>query len=118
MSSGPPRRCGGVTDRKETPLCPDDAPGHLSSGPLPTWAERRIVSIAVGGSMPFVEADWNDSLVVIDAGDLEIECQLGGRRRFDQGAVLWLAGIDARLLHNVGDSPTVLIAVSRRNRSP
>jgi hypothetical protein len=28
--------------------------------------------------------------------------------------VLWLEGIDLRVLHNVGDGPAVLLAVSRR----
>ena len=90
----------------------------LCEGPLPAWAERRLVTIEPGESQPFVEDDWADTLVVIRTGELEIECNLGGRRRFAEGAVLWLVGINARRLHSIGGSPTVLVAVSRRPRPP
>jgi len=111
MSSAAPRRREGVHDHDHAP--------DLCAGPLPSWAQRRVVTIEPGLSLPFEESHWSDTLVVIDAGELEIECQLGGRRRFPRGAVLWLSGINARALHNVGDDPTVLVAVSRyRTRPP
>ena len=47
-------------------------------------------------------------------GDVDLECSAGGRRRFHAGAVLWLAGTDIRVLHNVGVEPVILVAVSRR----
>jgi hypothetical protein len=44
---------------------------------------------------------------------VDLECAAGGRRRFRAGAVLWLTGIDIRVLHNAGAGPVVLLAVSR-----
>ena len=67
-----------------------------------------------GESRPSGDADWRDALVIVERGDVELECAAGGRRRFSGGAVLWLEGIDLRVLHNVGDGPVVLLAVSRR----
>ena len=96
----------------------DGAAGDLCSGPLPPWARRRTVLIAPGASLPFRESEWRDSLVVICSGELEIECDLGGRRRFEEGAVLWLEGIEARFLHNATGTPLELVAVSRRPRPP
>jgi hypothetical protein len=57
---------------------------------------------------------WRDALVVVERGELELECAHGGRASFGQGAVLWLAGRDARSLRNRGDEPVVLVAIRRR----
>lgn len=75
---------------------------------------RRAVVLAPGQSRPSGDAEWRDALVVVERGDVELECAAGGRRRFSGGAVLWLDGIDLRVLHNVGDEPVVLLTVSRR----
>lgn len=73
-----------------------------------------MVSIAVGDARPCDEEEWRDALVMITAGDIEIECDRGGRRRFEQGSILWLVGLDVRLLHNVSDVPVALTAIRRR----
>jgi len=75
---------------------------------------RRSVVLESGQSRPSGDAEWRDALVIVERGDVELECAAGGRRRFSGGAVLWLEGIDLRMLHNVGDEPAVLLAVSRR----
>jgi quercetin dioxygenase-like cupin family protein len=75
---------------------------------------RRTVVLEPGVSRRSHDAEWHDAIVVVEAGDVELECAAGGRRRFTAGAVLWLAGIDLRALHNVGPDPVVLLAVSRR----
>jgi hypothetical protein len=86
------------------PLPPGVGPGF----------RRRSVVLAPGESRPSGDAEWRDALVIVERGDVELECAAGGRRRFCGGAVLWLEGIDLRVLHNVGDGPAVLLAVSRR----
>ena len=75
---------------------------------------RRTVVLEPGTSRPSGDVEWRDAIVMVESGDVELECAAGGRRRFAAGAVLWLAGIDLRLLHNVGAGPVVLVAVSRR----
>jgi hypothetical protein len=89
----------------------DDATGP--EAPRTAFARRTIV-LDPGTSQPSDESDWHDALVLLVQGDLDLECAAGGRRRFHAGAVLWLAGIDLRALHNVGVEPVVLLAVSRR----
>jgi hypothetical protein len=73
---------------------------------------RRIV-FAPGTERPYDEAEWRDSIVVVESGRLELECCSGGSRGFGRGAVLWLIGLPLRVLRNAGSTPTVLVAVSR-----
>jgi len=75
---------------------------------------RRTVVLDPGESRPSDDDEWRDAVVTVEWGDVELECAAGGRRRFTAGAVLWLTGIDIRVLHNVGADPVVLVAVSRR----
>jgi hypothetical protein len=81
---------------------------------VPPAFEMRTVAIAPGESLAFVEAQWLDALVVLESGELEVECLQGGRRRFAPGAVMCLAGLDLRTLHSLGPEGVVLTAVSRR----
>jgi hypothetical protein len=92
---------------------PDDDVGPLLPGAEAGFRRRSIV-LEPGESRPSGDAEWRDALVIVERGDVELECSAGGRRRFCGGAVLWLENIDLRVLHNVGDGPVVLLAVSRR----
>jgi hypothetical protein len=77
--------------------------------------DRRVVTIEAGVERPFDEAEWRDTLVVVEEGELEIECRSGTRVRFARGDVLHLAGLGIRLLRGGGSEPVVLSAVSRRD---
>jgi hypothetical protein len=87
-------------------------------GELPPGFELELVSVEPGGIRPYRDADWWDSLVVVERGQIELECTRGGRRRFVEGAVLWLVGLPLVALHNPGPEPVLLSAVSRRAESP
>jgi hypothetical protein len=76
--------------------------------------DKRVVTLAPGGSRPYLAAEWNDALVVLELGEVTLECDDGGRRRFAAGAVLWLADLGLVALHNEGAEPAVLVAVARR----
>jgi hypothetical protein len=89
----------------------DDASGPAA--PRVAFARRTVV-LESGTSRPSDDAEWRDALVLLVQGDVDLECTAGGRRRYHAGAVLWLAGIDLKALHNVGVDPVVLLAVSRR----
>ena len=89
---------------------PDDRTG--------TGFARHTVVLEPGTSRPSHDAEWQDALVLLVQGDVDLECAAGGRRRFHAGAVLWLAGIDLRVLHNVGVDVAVLIAVTRGRPRP
>ena len=81
--------------------------------PSPSF-ERRTVTVAPGSTRPYRESEWVDALVVVERGAVELECVRGGRRAFAAGAVLWLSGLPLRAVHNAGDEPARLVAVSRR----
>jgi hypothetical protein len=94
-----------------------DGPGDrlsLLGRRLPPGFEVRAVAVAPGRERPYHEADWLDALVVIERGEIELECLGGTRRRFARGDVLWLGGLPLRALRNYGRGPAVLAAVSRR----
>jgi hypothetical protein len=79
---------------------------------LDEFRVRRII-MAPGAEREYDEAEWRDALVVVEAGDVELECNGGSRRGFGRGDVLWLIGLPLRALRNRGAVPTVLLAVSR-----
>jgi hypothetical protein len=81
--------------------------------PLPPWARARLVALAPGEERAYTEAEWRGALVVVERGTIELECVVGRRWRFEQGAVLWLAGLPLRALRNAGSGPALLSAVSR-----
>ena len=80
----------------------------------PSFAAHRVV-VAPGIARPYDEAEWVDAVVVVERGEIELECTRGGRRRFRAGDVLWLVGLPLRALHCCGSGPAVLLAVSRES---
>lgn len=76
--------------------------------------DRRVVSVPPGRARSYEEADWRDALVLVVRGEIELEARGGSRQRFARGAVLSLAGLSLRALHNRGAEPAELVAVRRR----
>lgn len=83
------------------------------SARLPPAFAVHVRTLEPGTSHPYDPDEWRDALVVVEEGELELECDAGGRRRFGRGAVLSFAGLSLRRMHNPGAGPTVLVAVSR-----
>ena len=81
--------------------------------PLPRGFELRLVDIAAGSEIPYDPVAWDDALVVVEAGEVELECTAGGRRAFGTGAVMFLTGLPLRALRNRGPQAALLAAVSR-----
>jgi hypothetical protein len=71
--------------------------------------DRRVVAVLPGHALDYDEADWRDALVLVVRGEIEV-----GGERFARGAVLSLAGLSVRALHNRGAEPAELVAVRRR----
>jgi hypothetical protein len=82
-------------------------------GELPPGFELELVSVEPRATRPYRDAEWWDSLVVVEHGTVELECVRGGRRSFTVGAVMWLVGLPLVALHNPGPEPALLAAVSR-----
>jgi quercetin dioxygenase-like cupin family protein len=80
---------------------------------LPGSFVLKILTLQPGDEEPYRDADWADTIVIVERGELELECNAGGHRRFQRGAILWFAGLSLRTLRNCGHEPVVLTAVSR-----
>ncbi len=96
----------------------DDDPVTFWGRPLGPGFERRVVTIDPGRARLYDAAEWRDALVVVERGEIHIECRAGRFRPFVSGAVLWLTGLPLRALHNRGDDPAVLVAVWRAGDGP
>jgi hypothetical protein len=77
------------------------------------FARRRVV-LAPGARRPYDEAEWDDALVLVKRGEIDVECRTGGRMRFIAGDMLWFTGLPLHALANPGPEPAVLVAISRR----
>ena len=64
--------------------------------------------------MVYDDAEWRGALVVVEHGQIELECLDGSRHCFGRGDVLWLDPLPLRALHNRGHTSAVLVAVSRQ----
>ena len=74
--------------------------------------------MASGCERPYDPSEWNDALVIVTAGVIELEGLSGRRWRFPCGAMLWLTDLPVRALHNPGDEAAVLTAISRQPMNP
>jgi hypothetical protein len=74
----------------------------------------RDIALAPGATRPYREREWRDALVMVRAGQIELEDAAGAIARFGAGDILCLAGAPLRALHNRGPQPALLLAISRR----
>lgn len=81
---------------------------------LPRTFELRLLALAPGGAHVHDAAAWLAAIVVVERGEIELECSSGTRFRFRRGAVLWLSGLPLRALRNPGLEQTLLVGVARR----
>jgi len=89
----------------------DDAPVPTRPGPA---FRRRTVTIPAQETVPYVAEHWRGAIVTIQRGSVDLCCVRGGRRRFGEGAILFMDGLALESLRNPGVDDVVLVAVSRR----
>jgi hypothetical protein len=75
--------------------------------------ERRLVRMPPGCAWRYVESDWEDELVIVVCGEVELEGESGRRWHFSRGAIIWLTDLPLHALHNPCTETTILMAVSR-----
>ena len=76
---------------------------------------RREICLDAGACRPYRDAEWEDALVIVSAGVLELEGRSGRRWRFPRGAILWLTDLPVVAIHNPGDVALIITAVARRD---
>jgi hypothetical protein len=85
----------------------------LFGGPLPEGFSRRVLRIAPGLELSVEGGRLPDAIMVVEQGELELECRAGTRRRFGRGSMIPIGRLPLSYLRNVGPDPLVLVAVSR-----
>jgi hypothetical protein len=73
-----------------------------------------VVVLAPDHTWVYDAAEWRGAIVVVEQGQIELECLDGSRHCFGSGDILWLDRLPLRALHNHGRTSAVLIAVARR----
>jgi hypothetical protein len=79
----------------------------------PTGFRLRTLTLLSRGAVSYRPAEWAGALVIVERGELEVECRGGARARFDEGAILAFSGLPVRRLRNPGSGPLVLSTLSR-----
>ena len=74
---------------------------------------RRVIELAPGRELQLDPEIWQDAIIFVTAGEIELECVSGERRRFARASVLCFTPV-VRLLRSRGDEPARLVAISRR----
>jgi hypothetical protein len=83
-------------------------------GALPPGFRRRVLRLAPGRRLRYRADAWQDAIVAVDRGEIQLECAGQPPRRFQRGDLLSLAGIGLRAIYNSGPGTAVLIAVRKR----
>jgi hypothetical protein len=73
-----------------------------------------MLTLEPGTAIDYRKVGWPGALVIVEQGDLEIECTSGARAHFPAGSVLTFEGLDLRSLRNTGHCCLILHALSRR----
>jgi hypothetical protein len=78
----------------------------------PLFVVRRVL-VGPGRERLYEHGEWADAIVLVQAGEIELECVGGTRSRFGTGALLCFDSLPLRTLRNAGREPALLIALSR-----
>ena len=92
----------------------DEAPVSFLGRPTPPGMDMRLVSIPRQSELAYEPSEWAGALVVVEAGEVELECRGGASACFATGSVLFFEGLGLRAVRNAGDEPALLSAVTRR----
>jgi hypothetical protein len=91
----------------------ESAGDALFRDPLPETFRRRVFRIPPGSELALEPGRQPDAIVVVEQGELELECRAGTCRRFARGSMIPLACPPVSRLRSAGPGPLVLVAVWR-----
>jgi hypothetical protein len=98
-------------------MTPEECAAALFRAPLPAGFSRRVFRVAPGLELSLGPDSLPDAIVVVEQGELELECRAGTCRRFAPGSMIPIARLPVAHLRSVGTGPLVLVAVSRAPRT-
>ena len=93
---------------------PDEHPVSFLGRPAPAGIDLREVSIPAHSHLVYERADWAGALVVVEAGEIELEGCDGTSACFPAGSVLCFDGLALRSIRNTGGETVLLSAASRQ----
>jgi quercetin dioxygenase-like cupin family protein len=74
---------------------------------------RRVVELASGAELAFDPANWQDAIVFVLAGEVDVQCPGGASHRFGAGDIVCFTRLPVRTLSNPGPVPARLLAMWR-----
>ena len=92
---------------------PDDRPISFLDRPPPAGMDLRVVTIPAHSQLVYDPGEWAGALVVVEEGEIELECCRGTSTCFGAGSVLFFDGLELRAVRNSGAETVQLSAVSR-----
>jgi hypothetical protein len=93
---------------------PDERPVSFLGRPAPAGMALRLVSIPVHAELDYQPSDWAGAVVIVEVGEIELECASGARASFGPSSILFFDGLGLRTIRNVGTETVLLSAASRR----
>jgi hypothetical protein len=81
--------------------------------PLPDGFARRVYRALPGRDLGLEPAPPSDAIVVVEQGELELQCRAGTCRRFGRGSMIPIARLPVARLRSVGSDPLVLVVIAR-----
>jgi hypothetical protein len=86
----------------------------LGSRSLPDQVSRQVHRIPRGGRLTCSPAPWNDALVLLEAGCVELRMASGAGLHLCRGAVFSLRGLTPAILSPTEPGSAVLVTLHRR----
>jgi glyoxylate utilization-related uncharacterized protein len=81
-----------------------------------SFARRTIELSAASVLDDDGQVNWDEAIVFVTAGEIELTCRTGARARFRRGDILCFAPFPHRVVRNDGVEPARLLAIWRRTK--
>jgi glyoxylate utilization-related uncharacterized protein len=87
---------------------------RLARGAPSAFAQRTIELPPAAVLNDDSGVDWEQAIVFVTAGEIELVCATGPRARFRRGAIICFAPFLNRTIRNSGTDPARLLAIWRQ----
>jgi hypothetical protein len=87
----------------------------LGSRPLPDRVVRQVHRVPSGGRLHCSSTSWNDALVLLQAGCVELRVASGAGLHLCRGAIFSLRGLTPVVLVPAEPGSAVIVTLSRRS---
>ena len=91
----------------------ESAEDALFRDPLAEGFSKCVLRVAPGDELDLELGGLRDAIVVVEEGEVELECTTGARLLFGRGSMITIAQLSVAHARNIGPGRLVLVAVSR-----